>query len=43
MIKLSAPLTVLWLLAIAVLAWVFTLYMRPAFAQQMADQLWMCF
>ena len=43
MSKLSAPLTVLWLLAIAVLARVFTLYMHPAFAQQMADQLWMCF
>lgn len=43
MSKLSAPLTVLWLLATAVLAWVFTLYMLPAFAQQMADQLWMCF
>ena len=43
MSKLTAPFAVLWLLVTALAAWVFTLYMRPAFAQQIADQLWMCF
>lgn len=43
MSKLSVLFTVFWMMATAVLAWVFTLYMSPAFAQQMADQLWMCF
>jgi len=32
-----------WLLAIGLMAWVFSLYLRPEFAQQVADQLWMCF
>jgi len=33
----------LWLIACLILAWVFSLYLQPGFAQSMADQLWMCF
>jgi len=32
-----------WLLTSCALAWVFSLYLQPGFAQHMADQLWMCF
>jgi len=32
-----------WLLAVGLMAWGFSLYLRPEFAQQVADQLWMCF
>jgi len=32
-----------WLSASSALAWVFSLYLQPGFAQSMADQLWMCF
>jgi hypothetical protein len=32
-----------WLIASSALAWVFSLYLQPGFAQSMADQLWMCF
>jgi hypothetical protein len=34
---------VLWLFASFALAWVFSLYLQPSFAQNLADQLWMCF
>jgi hypothetical protein len=43
MILRTFPLTVLWLLGSAVAAWVFSLYLQPAFAQLLAEQLWMCF
>jgi len=33
----------IWLVAIGLVAWVFSFYLRPEFAQQVADQLWMCF
>ena len=39
----TLPLTLLWLLASAVGACVFNLYLQPAFAQLLAEQLWMCF
>jgi hypothetical protein len=32
-----------WLIASSALAWVFSLYLQPGFAQSMADQLWMSF
>ncbi len=33
----------LWLLVSVVLAGVFNLYLQPSFAQNLANQLWMCF
>jgi hypothetical protein len=35
----------LWtgLIASIAVAWVFSLYLQPDFAQSIADQLWMCF
>jgi|GEM_PF-2569933 hypothetical protein len=33
----------IWFVAIGLVAWVFNLYLQPEFAQQVADQLWMCF
>ncbi len=33
----------LWLLVSVVLAAVFDLYLQPSFAQNLANQLWMCF
>lgn len=35
--------TLVWLIAFSLLAWVFSLYLRPEFALLLADQLWMCF
>ena len=32
-----------WLISSSAVAWVFSLYLQPGFAQSMADQLWMCF
>lgn len=32
-----------WLAALAVLAFIFTLYLQPAFLVDMADRLWSCF
>lgn len=39
----SLSITLVWLIAYALVAWVFSLYLKPEFAQLMADQLWMCF
>jgi len=33
----------IWFVATGLVAWVFSLYLQPEFAQQVADQLWMCF
>ncbi len=43
MTKQTIPITVLWFLGGGMVAWVFSLYLQPAFAQLLADQLWMCF
>jgi hypothetical protein len=34
---------IFWLVVSCILAGIFSLYLQPAFAQSMADQLWMCF
>jgi hypothetical protein len=36
-------LTLVRLLAVGLVAWVFSLYLQPEFAVLLADQLWMCF
>jgi hypothetical protein len=37
------PRTLLWTLALALLAAVFLLYTRPDFLVQLSNQLWACF
>jgi hypothetical protein len=39
----ALPITLGWLLAFGLVAWVFSLYLQPEFALLVADQLWMCF
>jgi hypothetical protein len=39
----SLSLTLVWFLAVGLVAWVFSLYLQPEFALLLADQLWMCF
>lgn len=34
---------IFWLIASCILAGIFSLYLQPDFAKNMADQLWMCF
>jgi len=39
----ALALTLVWLLAFGLVAWVFSLYLQPEFAVLLADQLWLCF
>jgi hypothetical protein len=39
----TLSITLVWLLAFGLVAWVFSLYLQPEFALLMANQLWMCF
>ena len=39
----ALPITLGWLSALGLVAWVFSLYLQPEFAVMVANQLWMCF